>query len=300
MGLALILGVSFLYLLLMQPLLHYVGPPASALVALPVALAGWYFGINIGVIAAFLAIALNTIFLTELVGGQWQSWVIGSWPGNAMVIVLGYVAGRVRHALASHAFDLDELRSRDRYLAMVNLATQNILDSKNLNDTYSYLVTNLADLFEADYANFFRWDDQQKQALLVASTLPLDPSMVHRQLDISEAGLIVAVLRSGRARLLDDLTKSDYIIGPAQTQEGAQPVQSAICIPVLAGENQLGAMVIAYARPRKFNAQEINYAELAGTQIALALWTAEQQLVIRKRLREANALANIERVLSEF
>jgi two-component system NtrC family sensor kinase len=296
---ALILCLTILYLLVLHPLLDAFGPVASALISIPVALAGWYFGMNAGLVAGLLGIALNTVFLTLFNGGPWVSWLVDSWPAYFMVILLGFIAGRVQQGFSDHALALAELRSHERYLALVNLATQNILVSKDLNETYYYLVTNLTDLFGADYANFFRWDEIQKQAVLVASTLPSNRSVSNVQLDINESGLIVSVLRTGKALVLDDLPNSDYIINPVQINKETPPIQSALCIPILAGENKLGAMVIAYKSPQKFDAKEINYAELAGNQIALALLTIQQDIEIQKRLKEAHALANIEHVLSE-
>ncbi len=297
--LSLIVGLTFLYLLVLHPLLGIVGPVAAALISIPVAMAGWYFGIKGGLIAGFLGIALNAATLPILGEGSPYLWIIASWPGNSMLLLLGYVAGRVHQELSDHAHALDELRSHERYLALVNLATQNILASKDLGDTYSYIVTNLADLFGADHAHFFRWDPEQNQAVLVASTKPLDQSLSNIQLDINESGLIVSVLRTGRALILDELPNTDTLINPDQVKAETSPIQSALCIPILAGENKLGAMVIAYLTPRTFSDKEINYAELAGSQIALALRTLQQDIEIQKRLREAHALAVIEHVLSE-
>jgi signal transduction histidine kinase len=293
------LGFTFIYILTFHILLDFLGSIASALISIPVALAGWYFGINSGLLAGFSGIALNTVLLSLIEGGPWYSWIVNYWPGNLVIILLGYIAGRVQHELGDHAKALEELRSHERYLALVNLATQNILDSRNLEDTYYYLVRNLADLFGADYAHFFRWDVIQKQAILAASTLPLERSNSHIQLDINESGLIVSVLRTGKALVLDDLPNSELIIHPAQIKKDTSQIRSALCIPVIAGENKLGAMVIAYNTPRKFRVPEISYAELAGNQIALALRTIQQDIEIQKRLKEAHALANIEHVLSE-
>ncbi len=296
---ALLFGLTILYILILRSLLDLFGPLATAFISIPIALAGWYFGINIGLMAGLMGIALNTALITFMLGGHWYAWIIDYWPGNSVLILLGYIAGRVQQELADHAHALEELRSHERYLALVNLATQNILVSRNLDDTYSYLVTNLADLFGADHSHLFRWDPDQKQAVLVASTLRLDRSLSNIQLDINESGLIVSVLRTGKALILDDLPNSGHIINPSQGNKDTSQIQSALCIPILAGENKLGAMVIAYNTPRSFSSKEISYAELAGNQIALALRTLQQDIEIQKRLKEANALANIEHVLSE-
>ncbi len=299
MHLVIILVLTILYLLVIYPLTNLIGPVASALIAVPVALAGWYFGIKNGLIAGFLGIVLSSGFLTILDGGLWFRWIVDFWPGYLMVILVGFIAGRVHQELTEHTFALDELRSHERYLDLVNLATQNILVTKNLDDIYDYLVASLADLFGADYAHFFNWDAKKEYAMLVASTISQERSPSNVKLDLNETGLIVSVLATGKALVLDDLPNSDYIINPTREKRDLQPIRSALCIPLIAGENKLGAMVIAYKTPHQFSAREINYAELAGNQIALALRTIRQEFEIQKRLKEAHALANIEHVLSE-
>ncbi len=299
MHLVFILVLTILYLVVIYPLINLIGPVASALIAVPVAFAGWYFGIKKGVIAGLLGVALSSGLLTLFVGRTWFNWTFVSWPGNIMVVLVGYIAGRVQQELAEHTLALDELRSHERYLDLVNLATQNILASKSLDDSYHYLVASLADLFGADYAHFFHWDATQGYAMLVASTIPLERSPSNVRLDLNETSLILSVLRTGKALVLEDLPNIHYMINPAYKNKDMQTIESALCIPVIAGENKLGAMVIAYNTPHNFGAREINYAELAGNQIALALRTIQQEIEIRKRLKEAHALANIEHVLSE-
>jgi signal transduction histidine kinase len=296
---ALILVMTAVYTLAFQLLVKFVGAVAASLISIPVAFAGWYFGITGGVIAGLLGIALTSSLLTLFQGGAWINWTFEFWPGNLMVVLVGYIAGRVQKELADHASDLNELRSHERYLALVNLATQNILDSKDLDEIYYYLVTSLANLFIADYAHFFRWDAERQHAILVASTLPMELSSPNVTLDLNESSIILSVLRTGKALVLDDIPNSVYAIDPGYYKKDSPPIRSALCIPVIAGENKLGAMIIAYITPRKFNAKEINYAELAGNQIALALRTVQQEIEIQKRLKEAHALTNIEHVLSE-
>jgi signal transduction histidine kinase len=71
-----------------------------------------------------------------------------------------------------------------------------------------------------------------------------------------------------------------------------------LAIPLVAGVYKFGVAILGFDISRHFSHEELTYAQLVGSQIALALWTAEQELRIKKQLREANTLANIERALS--
>jgi GAF domain-containing protein len=77
------------------------------------------------------------------------------------------------------------------------------------------------------------------------------------------------------------------------------PFHSVIGLPLIAANQKLGIVIIAFNTLHKFPAQEIERAEQAGNQVALALWNFQQSLEIQHRLKESNALARIGRALSE-
>jgi signal transduction histidine kinase len=293
------LGLTILYVLMFHAIMESVGLVGAAFVALPVGLLGWYFGVTAGLIAGLAGIILSASLLTLFEGSTWYFWIVVFWPGNLMVILIGYLAGRFQAGLADRSRIEAELRSRERYLAMINQATRDILDPKNSGKSGEYLVTHLLNIFGADHVTFVRWEAVQRQAILVASTKPPGSSDSKPVSDPDEATLTRSVLQSGHALVIEDVPNSPYVRDPVISNGSSHPTQSALVIPLSAGEYQLGAVSVTFCSPHPFTRQEITYGELAGNQIALALWSREQEFRIQKRLKEANALANIERLLSE-
>jgi len=163
--LAIIFGLTILYIVTFQPLWDRIGSVGAALIAIPVALAGWYFGINAGLFASFIGIVLSTLLLMKTNDDNWITWIVIGWPGDLMVTLVGYFSGRIHKELAERTRIEAELRSRDRYLTLLKMATSNILNPKNPGDRYYYLITHLVNLFVADYGYFFRWDARLEQAI---------------------------------------------------------------------------------------------------------------------------------------
>ena len=67
----------------------------------------------------------------------------------------------------------------------------------------------------------------------------------------------------------------------------------------MVGDHKLGAAVAVFHSSREFSSEQVDRAEQAGSQVAIALWDAQQDEDIQQRLREANALAKISQALSE-
>ncbi len=193
----------------------------------------------------------------------------------------------------------NEIRSRERYLTLLKMATSDILNPKNPGDRYYDLISHFVNLFVADYGYFFRWDAKQEQAILIASTLSIEQQISSALLKPGESATIESVLQTERAMVIDNLLNSQDTFNSALFKNLALPVHSALGIPIIAREHKLGVIILAYNALRHFTAEEINHAEQGGQQVALALWTVQQEAEIQKRLRESDALAKIARTLSE-
>jgi signal transduction histidine kinase len=118
-------------------------------------------------------------------------------------------------------------------------------------------------------------------------------------LEPGESAITEAALQSGHAQVIDNISNPEYAAKPGLFKELPVPFQSAIFIPLIAREHKMGAAMLAYNTPRRFAPDEIERAEQGGQQIALAMWTVQQEADIQKRLRESDALARISRALSE-
>ena len=296
--LAIVLSLTVLYALAFWAFSNTVGRVASALIAIPVAAAGWYFGIQAGLVAGLLGVAMIALLQMMFTGSAWSSAILNYWPGDLMVIVFGYLSGRLHMQFAEDARVRDKLRSRERFLVLIGMVTSSILDPKSNGNAYRALIGHLGKVFGADYAYLTRWDATRKQAAVIAETTPTHSEFrADRVLTPDETTLITAVLQSKRVMAIDNVPKSHYVVRRSVSGEPVASTQSALGVPLIMGEYEFGVAMLAFKTPRRFTPEELEFAKLASNQFALALWTTEQQLVIQKRLREANALANIERVL---
>lgn len=271
----------------------------SPFVVLPVVFAAWYYGVYGGLIAGVGAIMINAVLFGIGIKNGWSLWIGSSWPGNLMVLLVGYITGRFKQVYDGRVYTERQLRSRERYLALINLTINDVLSFKSLEDKYHSVISHLTNLFIADYAYLARWDALREQVALVATTGPAEQPVSGAPLNPDESEIAVTVLRTGHPLVIEDLSSSDYVISPMLLEDPARPHGSLLCIPLIAGDFKFGSVIIAYGLPRRFTPDEIQYAEIVGNQLGLALWSTQQEVRIQKQLVEANALADIGRVLSE-
>ncbi|MCJ7435551.1 MAG: GAF domain-containing protein, partial [Anaerolineales bacterium] len=296
---ALILALIILHVATFRPIFERYGIITAPLVAFPVVLAGWFFGGRTGLFASLIAITLNAVLYTITLANGWDLWIETSWIGNLMTVGVGVAAGQMHKTFNNSAHIEAELRSRERYLTLLSMATNDILNPKELVDRYYYLLMHLVNLFIADYGCLVHWDSILEQATIAACTLPSDQPFSKILLKPGESAITEAALQTGRAQIIDNTSNLGGAAKPALLKELPFPFQSALVVPLIAREHKLGAAILAYNTPRHFTPGEIERAEQGGQQIALALWTVQQEADIQKRLRESDALAQIARTLSE-
>ena len=294
-----VLGLTILYIAVFQLIINSIGQVGAALVTIPVAMAGWFFGVNAGLVASLLGIILNTALLTRFAEKNLILWITIGWPGNLMVILVGYVSGRLSQTINKYKLAETSLRSRERYLTLLKMATDDILAPKNPGDRYYGLITHFVNLLVADYGYFFRWDAQQEQVILVASTLSSEQQFSSVILKPDEFAIIESILQTDHALVIDNVSNLLDTFNATCFKNLEFPAHSALVIPITAGEHKLGVIILAYNVLHHFTFEDINHAEQGGQQVALALWNVQQEMDIKKRLRESNELTKIMLALSE-
>ena len=293
-----VLDLAILYVLLFPFLNEILGPISAALISVPAAAAGWFFGIRTGFIAGISGVVLSSLLLVAYADFGWHELTDGS-VGFALVIAIAYIAGYLHDETFVRKQADDQIASRERFIALINIATKNIVSTKNPEDASYRLVSHLTNLFVADYAYLIRWDKTKKQATLVAATKPLDELFSPVTLEPDETSVVTAVLQSERPMVIEDVQSSTYDINPSPFKELALQTKSALVIPLITKDYCFGAATLAFDSSRSFTPDEIAYIELAGNQITLALRSVQQQLRLEVQFKEAKALADIERALSE-
>jgi len=190
----------------------------------------------------------------------------------------------------------EALSSREQFLALLNDMTRTILLSKDFDSTLQTLSVDMAKLLNADDCYITGWDEVNEQTIPLVSTAKLERPYPQMDVMPDELSMTRSVLSAGHALAADDVFNSPYI---SPKIAGLYPSLSSLGIPLVVGEHKLGAAIIAFNRPHHFTSDEIERAEQAGNQLALALWNFQQGMEIQQRLRESNALAKISRALSE-
>jgi len=294
-----VLVLTVLYLVLVKPLTNLVGPASAALITIPVAVTGWYFGIRAGLIAGFSGILLNSVLFSILQGSSWFAWLLGGWPGNLLVLLIGYAAGHYQMDAVERKRVGIKLNSLERFITIFGLTVRDILNPAKPDDKYYYLSNHLANLFIADYAYILRWNAEQGQMSLLAATRPLEKPIPNIVLEPDNVAAGSLSIKNYQALVTEPGLNLPRIIDLATITEFPLPADSTFALPLVLGTYKFGVAVLGFDAPHYFSGDEIIVAQLAGSQVALALWTDEQAVQIKKQLREANALTKIERALGE-
>ena len=293
-----VLGLTILYILTFPLLNAALGPVSSALISIPVVIAGWFFGVRIGFVASLLSIFLSALLLNVYSGFTWYDLLYGS-PGFGSVIIVAYLAGYIHDTAVGRKRASTEVDFRERFIALISIATKSISSPNDLEDAHFRLISHLTNLFVADYAYLVSWDEKREQANLIATTRSIEKDLFPFPLRSAETDLIKIVLQDRHSMIVEDVQKSTFVIDPSPDKSQSSQMKSALILPLVVSDYRFGAAILAFDTVRSFSPEEIVYVELASNQVTLALRTVQQQLAIEAQLKEAKALAEIERALSE-
>lgn len=290
-------GLVILYLITF-PTFH-----APILVAIPVAVAGWFYYRKGGLFASILALVVN-LFL--------YSWVVqrprleilfdfknGFLIGHLLVAFVSLAIGYLREAF-ENLFRLNErLHSQERFLSLSNMIVRKILAPNKPDRLFDDIVNHLTNLFVADYGCITRWDPVQEKAFLIAATNSTKEHSSNIPLPPDEAKITEEVLRTGQVMVISDLENSSYAMSLPNLAGTSQRARSAICFPLAAREYKFGTAILSHESPYDYTDEDKAYAERIGYQIALAVWTVKQDEISQQQLFETRTLMQIGQALSE-
>ena len=188
------------------------------------------------------------------------------------------------------------LQRQNEYLELLNDMTHSILATQDFDAMMDTLAKNITALLYADDCYITRWDPLKLQAFPIATTANLERSFKETLFPPEKRNFTVSALDAETIIIAVDAKNSPYTSPDIVNQF---PVESIISIPLIFGKNKLGAAIVAYKERHNFTKEEIERAQQAGDQIALALWSTQQEFELQKRLKESDTLAKIATSLSE-
>jgi len=185
---------------------------------------------------------------------------------------------------------LKEVQRHAENLTAQNEITQDVLQGENLDSTLEILAERITRLLNADGCNITLWNEEeqlpvpaaaygkQADAFLKLTYLPDEPTMTK------------SVIKAKRALFAEDIDSSPYI---SRRISHVLNIRSLLGLPLIAGNQTLGAALVLYRNPRKFTPEEISSGENAASQVSLALAKLRLLDDVRKRANEFEVLHQV-------
>ncbi|MGQ0602812.1 MAG: GAF domain-containing protein [Anaerolineales bacterium] len=156
--------------------------------------------------------------------------------------------------------------SRVYHLTLLNEITQVAVTVEQLSTLLQAMANRLGELVGADACIITLWDEARQRPALTAvdeaddfaSPLPASGALAFTEL----------VLQAGHSLAIEDVRHTPHFT-PELFAEAA--TQSLLGLPLVAGDQKLGAALIAFHAPHIFTREEIRRSEQAAGQVALAL-----------------------------
>ncbi|HKZ68928.1 MAG TPA: GAF domain-containing protein [Anaerolineales bacterium] len=199
-----------------------------------------------------------------------------------------------------------------RHMTLLNEIAQAVLGVPNYADSLQILADRLGQLIQADGCYITLWDPVSQMPIPTAAFGAQHeryPSPVSRSLP-NEQTLTGSVLKAGHALIIDDVRNSPYVSPRLVSIYGGFPMHSMLALPLIVGEQKLGAVLLSFGQPHRFSAEEVTLSEQAAAQVALTIFkgrlaeTEREQRLMAEALRDTagalNSTLNFDDVLDRI
>jgi len=213
---------------------------------------------------------------------------------NAIVKVRLYEAERAQRKEAEAR--AVELRAREHHLAMLNDITRTAIEQEDLPAMLATIADRLVNLFQASGCYITFWDEERKLTIPTFTNGPTKIPYQHVKVTPDELTITESVLRAGTALFIEDLPNSDFI---RPNIKNFIPIKSVLALPLIAGQQKLGAAMLGFNEIRSLSEQEFALGEQVGRQVALAIAKIRAIESAREAAREAETLREAGAIVAE-
>jgi diguanylate cyclase (GGDEF)-like protein len=161
-----------------------------------------------------------------------------------------------------------ELAQRKRNLEKLYAITKVFLNTSNVKELMNNVTEKLGEIINANYCSIVLCDEKQ-DGIYVASSSGTFASK-HREITLKKDSLSMStsVLKAGHSLIAEDAENSPYVNKELVKQT---KTKSLLGVPMTSNQSKLGVVVFGFLKPHQFNDEEVNLAEQATLQIALAI-----------------------------
>ncbi|MDO9131144.1 MAG: histidine kinase N-terminal 7TM domain-containing protein, partial [Anaerolineales bacterium] len=160
------------------------------------------------------------------------------------------------------------LHNRRRSLNLLHEIIHEALQTPDLQSMTQALVDRLGELIGADGCFLTLWDEKARKVVPMAAYGPFRDTYRSLVIGSGEKTFTTSVLEAGHPLVIEDAFHSSYISPRLAAKFSAC---SMLALPLIAGENKLGAILLGFNSPHHFSEDEIDLGEQAAGLIALTL-----------------------------
>ncbi len=188
-------------------------------------------------------------------------------------------------ALARRNIEL-RLVQRQRSQELLQEIIRAALGETDLDSMMQTLVDHLSRLIGADQCFITLWDEFHHRTIPTSASGSGRENYRKTEILPGEKTLTESALEVGHTLIVEDLLNSPYI----SQRLNDTMLHSAMALPLIVDERNLGAVIITYQQPHKFLSEEIEISEQAGRLLALVLAKFQAVEEARRRADEAETL----------
>lgn len=234
--------------------------------------------------------------------------VENQWWGFIMFDECGYqrywtdIEVKTLHTMAS-IFGSAEIRAktqqklvrRQSALALMHEIVKGALQAKDLNEMAQGIVESTGLLINADACFITLWNETYNVARPLAAYGPRKNEYLNLNIPPNTLTFTESAFKLGRTLIVEDVQNSKY--ADASLTE-IFPSRSICVIPLLSMGKRLGAIILSFDRPHRFQPEEISISEQAASLIALAfekfqtVEQAQRRAATSETLRQASAMVS--------
>ncbi|MDQ7840924.1 MAG: PAS domain S-box protein [bacterium] len=200
------------------------------------------------------------------------------------------------HDVSERVRSEEALRAQTMHLLLLQEITEAALSTPDYPTLMQTLADRLIGVIGADGCNINQWDEARQVPVLVAGTGGGRRPFPWVQPEPGEITMTGSSLALGRTLAVEDVLDTPHISHRIATK---MPYSSALGVPLIAGEEKIGAAIMYFIEPRRFSPDEIARAEQAVNLLSLAVARARLLDLTQRHAEELAGQAQLfERLLS--
>jgi PAS domain S-box-containing protein len=220
----------------------------------------------------------------------WVQMATASFQVNGRALTLGIKRDVTEHKRAER-----ELDARERFLSLLNDVTRAAIETEDLPDMLQALANRLCESMDADGCYLALWDAAAQTPLSAVAHGEWHPAHSPAGVEPGPVVLAESVMRAGRPLVVEDVSNAPYM---GQRVPTSFPYRSLLGLPLTAGDQKLGAALIAFKARHSFAPDQVARGEQAASQIALAVAKTRLLEQVRRQVEELISLNRVGRAVT--